>query len=1046
MDSKIQHWEHVNILRLLLLFLLSFFIWIIIRKYIHRKTEKPLPKRYLPKKLRSRRFAYILWGRGIYQHYLDSLYKVEKVDKIRSFVVHAEEKLLQKCYMPVQLFDVQTAQNAKTQGGKDDTPKNIDIYTLINNSSGNVLILGEPGAGKTTLAKFLTLRLLEPNQTELDQHASYRQIRGCDVKEWFPIFINLERGTILTHKATTEADNQTTLKFIDRLALHVFWSGDLGQIPDKGKLIIAKQYATPLLTQLLNMGTAFIIVDGLEHLAAWQASEEDKAAFVSDLNQFTKLYCQPNKNFLLVTARDGDVIYGLSNWDQYKLFPLTSTQTKKQHFLKHYLSEEKANEITQEIVKYPRVNDAAQNPLLLSLIAYVYQHKGHKPEFAQVFNRVELYKQLVDGLWARWSYGYGELTSSKRDEVLCNLAYRLLKQRRFTFGESELEDSIKQVIGIQTNGQNSIEKAKADLDRASCFYPIQQKILHYRWGWQFWNRFFPILGSEWKTVEGSLTFIHFTFQEYFAFLWLRRNSSDNNFRELFIRFRDPWWQESLSLYLSQRPDAPKLIQKYLHEKKIVERLGQSKKMDIDGRNALLDMLCEIYKLEELRTLCFLLNVTYDDLAGEGRRDKARELIQFLERHGRQEELLELIYSQQIGHDIRDLFLFARILQEYTHLPNFHQFDELTRSNCEEVRYEVFAQMLSLVAQGLPSIHAHLKAISVLPGATDFFFDTYDKDIESILNSDQHVDRKLLILTLCAKIGGKHAKDILLKQFKETSDEKLEKGVAELLRECLHMPKLYLIQDLLELKKEQLSDSKEALILDLLASSESPNLLEPLINLEKEQNQASNRKAIVNLAYDVQLATLASPFYRYLLSPDTVTCQIIYRALQENAEYVVDALVARLLSYECTRLHTPIRHVLSHIGSSLEIQDSENYFNLIMLLMGTNQEEGLRILGDINDTEWATEILTKASQRLNYKNRAVLLTNLRIMLSLEKYYSERVGHDESCFSANNNLARNNSHQNDLRAFVLAALQRLSKYDQCWYLRYRAKRAYVWVEKQ
>jgi len=38
-----------------------------------------------------------------------------------------------------------------------------------------------------------------------------------------------------------------------------------------------------------------------------------------------------------------------------------------------------------------------------------------------------------------------------------------------------------------------------------------------------------------------------------------------------------------------------------------------------------------YNRKEFRTLCFNLNVEYDGLGGEGRSDKARELVRHVER-------------------------------------------------------------------------------------------------------------------------------------------------------------------------------------------------------------------------------------------------------------------------------------------------------------------------------------------------------------------------------------------------------------------------------
>lgn len=55
------------------------------------------------------------------------------------------------------------------------------------------------------------------------------------------------------------------------------------------------------------------------------------------------------------------------------------------------------------------------------------------------------------------------------------------------------------------------------------------------------------------------------------------------------------------------------------------------------------VLLEYFDQGELQTLCFYLNVDYDALSGEGKANKARELVQYLERRGRINELkIEII--------------------------------------------------------------------------------------------------------------------------------------------------------------------------------------------------------------------------------------------------------------------------------------------------------------------------------------------------------------------------------------------------------------------
>ncbi len=58
----------------------------------------------------------------------------------------------------------------------------------------------------------------------------------------------------------------------------------------------------------------------------------------------------------------------------------------------------------------------------------------------------------------------------------------------------------------------------------------------------------------------------------------------------------------------------------------------------DDRNSLLQFLVRHYTLDEMKTLCFNLFVDYDNLSGDTKNAKARELILHLERDGRLDEL------------------------------------------------------------------------------------------------------------------------------------------------------------------------------------------------------------------------------------------------------------------------------------------------------------------------------------------------------------------------------------------------------------------------
>jgi serine/threonine-protein kinase len=62
--------------------------------------------------------------------------------------------------------------------------------------------------------------------------------------------------------------------------------------------------------------------------------------------------------------------------------------------------------------------------------------------------------------------------------------------------------------------------------------------------------------------------------------------------------------------------------------------------------ALHPILVEHFSLEELQTLCFRLKLDYETLEGEGKEGKARELLEYLDRHGELEKLVNYIHEKR----------------------------------------------------------------------------------------------------------------------------------------------------------------------------------------------------------------------------------------------------------------------------------------------------------------------------------------------------------------------------------------------------------------
>jgi hypothetical protein len=77
----------------------------------------------------------------------------------------------------------------------------------------------------------------------------------------------------------------------------------------------------------------------------------------------------------------------------------------------------------------------------------------------------------------------------------------------------------------------------------------------------------------------------------------------------------------------------------------VKKRNRCRKGDVLAEQAYRTKLCQLlsthFDEEELRTLCFDLGIDYDDLRSEGKANKARELVAYLERRGRIPDLVAI---------------------------------------------------------------------------------------------------------------------------------------------------------------------------------------------------------------------------------------------------------------------------------------------------------------------------------------------------------------------------------------------------------------------
>src|SRR5579859_280644 len=66
------------------------------------------------------------------------------------------------------------------------------------------------------------------------------------------------------------------------------------------------------------------------------------------------------------------------------------------------------------------------------------------------------------------------------------------------------------------------------------------------------------------------------------------------------------------------------------------------------RKKLRQILTEYFNEDELRELCFDINIDYENLSAGSKAGKARELVAFAERHGKTQELVEQVRTLRPG--------------------------------------------------------------------------------------------------------------------------------------------------------------------------------------------------------------------------------------------------------------------------------------------------------------------------------------------------------------------------------------------------------------
>jgi formylglycine-generating enzyme required for sulfatase activity len=393
-----------------------------------------------------------------------------------------------------------------------------------------LVVLGRPGAGKSTLVRYILLSLAEGRA---------RQRVGLS-DDWLPIFFPVA--------AFAEARRQPGHRDLSPLDyLSTYYNG-LSQ-PDY----------TPLFAQSLEQGHALVLLDGLDEVP------DDRLRLTHCLEAFVRQWDATGNRFLATSRIVG---YDDAPFDD-RLFVRATIQPFDDAAIRTFVERWSAvyersgppseldladqAELERRIIAHaaslrtavfanPGVTDLARNPLLLTILALIHNQGAQMPD-----RRVDLYRLCVEALAETWNrarslsgrevdvYLSGEKLSERFVvNVLGPFALWLhteqpggmVEQRDL---EHHLATTLAQIDGLPRGQAQRLARSFIDLMRRDV--GLLQEHGYRRFG-----------------------FLHRTFEEYLAARALIESVAVENPDARFRSYsRDPHWHEVLRLAVAAAP-------------------------------------------------------------------------------------------------------------------------------------------------------------------------------------------------------------------------------------------------------------------------------------------------------------------------------------------------------------------------------------------------------------------------------------------------------------------------------------------------------------
>ncbi|NJL91929.1 MAG: NACHT domain-containing NTPase, partial [Coleofasciculaceae cyanobacterium SM2_1_6] len=263
-----------------------------------------------------------------------------------------------------------------------------------------LVVLGKPGAGKTTFMKYLAMSCLA----------------GKFHGELVPIFVTL--------KVYAETKGKPTLQ---EYIFAEFRDRDVSEETVK---------------RLLKEGKALILLDGLD-----EVKKEHDRRVKQDIDKFSRDWL---KNRFAITCRIAAREYQFEKFTEVEVADFGNGQIKT--FVNNWFKgkdEPKAARLLEKLKDNEPVQELAKSPLLLTLLCLVFGERNDLPP-----KRSELYKEGLEVLMKKWDAKrniereqiYKHLSPQNKEDMLGQIAFNTFVNGEYFFRQEDLQHQIKYYI------------------------------------------------------------------------------------------------------------------------------------------------------------------------------------------------------------------------------------------------------------------------------------------------------------------------------------------------------------------------------------------------------------------------------------------------------------------------------------------------------------------------------------------------------------------------------------------------------------------------